>query len=198
MNKFTKISATALFAIFLSACDTAADNKTSTATTETPKAEMTQTTETAQTTETTTTAVATESVDTQGVEDFQKLVVWNQSQEQNMASAQAELQQKLATQDQVQIEEAMTEFKAKVDDVLKSLDALDIKNAEVNAFKEKTKETLTLSNDLITESVKVMSNPTEDAQKLIQEKSQKLMQSGADLQQLQAELQQKYGTASAN
>ncbi|WP_301098066.1 lipoprotein HlpB [Otariodibacter sp.] len=191
MNKFTKISATVLFAIFLTACDTATKNKT-TATPEVQKAEATQTTtENTQVNNDT----ATDTIDTQAVEDFQKLVAWNQSQEQSMAAAQTELQQKLATQDQTQIQQAMTAFKAKVDDVLKSLEALDIKNAEVNTFKEKTKETLVLSNSLIEESVKAMGmgTPTEEAQKTIQEKSQQLMQSGEDLQKLQAELQQKYG-----
>lgn len=198
MNKFTKISATTLFAIFLTACDTAADNKATTAP-EAPKTETAQTA-TTETAQATTDTAATEAVDPQGVEDFQKLVAWNKSQEQSMAAAQTELQQKLETQDPAQIQEAMTAFKAKVDEVLKSLDGLDIKNAEVGAFKEKTKETLVLSNDLITESVRVMAAgaPSEEDQKLIQEKSQQLMQSGADLQQLQAELQQKYGTASAN
>ncbi|AUI65391.1 MULTISPECIES: lipoprotein HlpB [Glaesserella] len=184
MNKFTKISAAALLTLFLAACDKPAPAKPADA----PKPEAAPAAP-APTAE----APKADVVQVQGIEDFKKLVDWNQSQEKALAGFQAELQQTLATQDKAKIEEALKAFTLKVGDVLKSLDSLDIKNADVAAFKAKTKETLELSNDLISESVKVMANPTEDAQKLIQEKSQKLMQSGADLQKLQLELQQKFG-----
>lgn len=191
MNKFTKISAAALLTVFLAACDKPAPAKPADA----PKPEAAAPAE-APKAETPAPAVEAPKADAaqvQGVEDFKKLVEWNQAQEQALASSQAELQQTLATQDKAKIEEALKTFTTKVADVLKSLDALDVKNADVLAFKAKTKETLELSNDLIAESVKVMANPTAEAQKLIQEKSQKLMATGTELQKLQAELQQKFG-----
>ncbi len=180
MNKFTKISAAALLTVFLAACDKPAPAKPA----EAPKAE---------TSAPAAEAPKVDAAQAQGVEDFKKLVEWNQAQEKALASSQAELQQTLATQDKAKIEEALKTFTTKVADVLKSLDALDVKNADAVAFKAKTKETLELSNDLIAESVKVMANPTPEAQKLIQDKSQKLMATGAELQKLQAELQQKFG-----
>lgn len=189
MNKFTKISATALFAIFLTACDKPANKPA-----EAPKAESAPAAQQAPAAEAAKTEAAPVAADQQGAEDFKKIVDWNLSQEKALAGFQAELQQKLASQDKAQIEEALKTFTTKVDEVLKSLDALEIKNADVNAFKAKTKETLTLSNELIAESVKAMANPTAtDVQKVIQDKTQQLMQSGADLQKLQAELQQKFG-----
>lgn len=187
MNKFTKISAAALLTVFLAACDKPAPAKPA----EAPKTEATAPAATAPKAETP--APAVDATQAQGVEDFKKIVEWNQSQEKALAGFQAELQQTLATQDKAKIEEALKTFTTKVTDVLKSLDALEIKNADVLAFKAKTKETLELSNDLIAESVKVMANPTAEAQKLIQEKSQKLMATGTELQKLQAELQQKFG-----
>ncbi|VTU07990.1 lipoprotein HlpB [Actinobacillus indolicus] len=193
MNKFTKISAAALLTVFLAACDKPAPAKPA----EAPKAEAAaQAPAAAPKAETPAPAAEAPKADAaqaQGVEDFKKLVEWNQAQEKALASSQAELQQTLATQDKAKIEEALKTFTTKVTDVLKSLDTLEIKNADVLAFKAKTKETLELSNDLIAESVKVMANPTPDAQKLIQEKSQKLMESGSALQKLQVELQQKFG-----
>ncbi len=196
MNKFTKISAAALLTVFLAACDKPAPAKPA----EAPKAEAAapaaQAPAAAPKAETSAPAAEAPKVDAaqaQGVEDFKKLVEWNQAQEKALASSQAELQQTLATQDKAKIEEALKTFTTKVAEVLKSLDALDVKNADVVAFKAKTKETLELSNDLIAESVKVMANPTAEAQKLIQEKSQKLMATGTELQKLQAELQQKFG-----
>lgn len=189
MNKFTKISAAALFAIFLTACDKPANKPA-----EAPKAESAPAAQQAPAAEAAKTEAAPVAADQQGAEDFKKIVDWNLSQEKALAGFQAELQQKLASQDKAQIEEALKTFTTKVDEVLKSLDALEIKNADVNAFKAKTKETLTLSNELIAESVKAMANPTAtDVQKVIQDKTQQLMQSGADLQKLQAELQQKFG-----
>ncbi|QBQ64465.1 lipoprotein HlpB [Actinobacillus indolicus] len=192
MNKFTKISAAALLTVFLAACDKPAPAKPA----EAPKAEAAAQAPAAPKAETPAPAAEAPKADAaqaQGVEDFKKLVEWNQAQEKALASSQAELQQTLATQDKAKIEEGLKAFTIKVADVLKSLDALEIKNADVLAFKAKTKETLELSNDLIAESVKVMANPTPEAQKLIQEKSQKLMESGNALQKLQAELQQKFG-----
>ncbi|WP_373778189.1 lipoprotein HlpB [Glaesserella sp.] len=190
MNKMTKISAAALFAIFLTACDKPADKPA----TEAPKAETPAAQQSAPAAEAPKTEAAPVAADQQGIEDFKKIVEWNQAQEQTLAGFQAELQQKLASQDKAQIEEALKTFTSKVDEVLKSLDSLDIKNADVNVFKAKTKETLTLSNELIAESVKAMANPTAtDVQKVIQDKTQQLMQSGAELQKLQAELQQKFG-----
>lgn len=183
MNKFTKISATALFALFLTACDKPADKAA-----EAPKAEATQTAQQAAPA----TQPAAQTVDAQGAEDFQKIVAWNQAQDQVLAASQAELQQKMATGDKAQIEGALKSFNTKVAEVVKSLDAVEVKDAAVAAFKAKTKETLTLSSDLIAESVKVMSNPSAEAQKLIQEKSQFLIKTGQELQQLQLQLQQKF------
>ncbi|MDH2998935.1 lipoprotein HlpB [Pasteurellaceae bacterium LFhippo2] len=180
MNKFTKLSAAALLAVLLAACDKPATNG---AAAEAAKPAATQ--------------ESPEAIQAQGVADFKKLLDWNQSQESSLASFQAELQQALASGDKAKIEAGIKTFGEKVDGVLKSLDALDIKNADINAFKAKTKEVLLLSNGLITESVKVMANPTPEAQQAIQAKTQELMQAGQALQQSQAELEKKFAPAPA-
>lgn len=199
MNKFTKISATALFALFLTACDKPASKPADAPKAEEPKVEApkAETPAPAQATpaETAKAAEAAPASNEQGIADFKKIVDWNQAQEQALAASQAELQQKIATGDKGQIEAALTTFTSKVDEVLKSLDAVEVKDAAVAVFKEKTKQTLTLSNELIAESVKVMANPTAEAQQVIQEKSQVLIQAGQELQKLQLELQQKFAPA---
>lgn len=193
MTKFTKISAAALFALFLTACDKPAEKKA-----EAPapaKAEMTQTQETPKAEETKPAAEqpkAEITADAQAVEDLKKFIEWKQVQEQTLTQAQNDLQQGIATQDKVKAEDALAAFKGKVDEVLKSLDAVEIKNEEVKAFKAQARESLVLSNDLIAESVKAMSAPSPELQSAIQEKAQKLMQLGADLQQKQMDLQKKY------
>lgn len=189
MNKFTKISATALFALFLTACDKPANKAAEAPKAETPATAQAAPVETAKAPE------ATSATNEQGIADFKKIVDWNQAQEQALAASQAELQQKIATGDKGQIEAALKTFTTKVDEVLKSLDAVEVKDAAVALFKDKTKQTLTLSNELIAESVKVMANPTAEAQQVIQEKSQVLIQAGQELQKLQLELQQKFAPA---
>lgn len=135
--------------------------------------------------------------DAQGMADFKKMLEWQQPQEKTLADAQTELQQKVASGDKVQIEEGLTAFTNKINTVLSSLDALEIKHSAINELKTKTKQTLVLSNELILESVKVIASPTADAQKLIQNKSQALLQAGQELQQLQLQLQQKFGADAA-
>ncbi|KAE9537081.1 hypothetical protein A1D25_02805 [Ursidibacter arcticus] len=197
MNKFTKISTTALFAIFLAACDKPVEKKTEitssqpeatqAAKVEDKKAEQIFVVE-AQKTEQ---ALA---IDSQGVEDYRKLEVWNAAQEKEMAALRTELQQKIATQDKAQIRSAFTQFTAKVSDILKSLDAVEIKNTEVQQLKEKLKESLSLSHELLSSAVNVMvsENPSEELQNEMKAKTDKLMQVSTELQAIQTELQQKF------
>lgn len=160
-----------LFSIFLSACDKPATTE-AVKTTDAPKAEMT-------------TSVA-------GADDFNKLLAWKKSQETALNEAQNDLQQGIANQDKAKIDSGFKAFQMKVESVLKSLDALEIKNEEVKAFKEKTKESLLLSNELIKNWVSASAQPTEENQKSVQEKAQKLIELGSQLQQTQLELQKKF------
>ena len=181
MTKLTKISATALFALFLTACDKPADKAA-----EAPKAEATPAAQTQapvaqQETAPAETAkpavqLSAEQV-AQGKTDLQKILDWNKAQEQAANAAQQKLQTELATNDQT----------------VKTLDAVEVKSPLVAAFKAKTKEVLTLSSSIVADSVKVMAQPTPESQNALAEKTQQLIQEGNVLQQLQAELQQTFG-----
>lgn len=196
MTKFTKISATALFALFLTACDKPADKAA-----EVPKAEATP----AQTqapvaqqeaapAETAKPAVQLSAEElAQGKTDLQKILDWNKAQEQAANAAQQKLQTELATNDPKKVEAALVEFTKTVDETVKTLDAVEVKSPLVVAFKAKTKEVLTLSSSIVADSVKVMSQPTPESQNALAEKTQQLIQEGNVLQQLQAELQQTFG-----
>ena len=201
MTKFTKISATALFALFLTACDKPANKpaeaakpaETTPATQPTEASKPAEATPAAETPKAETTAPAAQlSAEelAQGKEDFKKILDWNKTQEQIANAAQKTLQ---ATQDPKQIEAALTEFTKTVEDTIKSLDAVEVKNALVKTFKEKTKEVLGLSNTIVADSVKVMANPTAEAQEALKAKTQQLLSQGGELQKLQAELQQTFG-----
>jgi hypothetical protein len=196
MTKLTKISATALFALFLTACDKPADKAA-----EVPKAEATP----AQTqapvaqqeaapAETAKPAVRLSAEElAQGKTDLQKILDWNKAQEQAANAAQQKLQTELATNDPKKVEAALVEFTKTVDETVKTLDAVEVKSPLVVAFKAKTKEVLTLSSSIVADSVKVMSQPTPESQNALAEKTQQLIQEGNVLQQLQAELQQTFG-----
>ncbi|WP_314343443.1 lipoprotein HlpB [Haemophilus parahaemolyticus] len=196
MTKLTKISATALFALFLTACDKPADKAA-----EVPKAEATP----AQTqapvaqqeaapAETAKPAVQLSAEElAQGKTDLQKILGWNKAQEQAANAAQQKLQTELATNDPKKVEAALVEFTKTVDETVKTLDAVEVKSPLVVAFKAKTKEVLTLSSSIVADSVKVMSQPTPESQNALAEKTQQLIQEGNVLQQLQAELQQTFG-----
>lgn len=190
MNKLTKISATALVALFLAACDKPAEKA--------PAAEPAKTTEaapaTAPTAEAAKPAETTVAAPSEAAKaDFQKLVDWNASQESAMAAAQAELQQKLASQDPKQIQEGLSAFNKKVEETVKSLDAIEVSDAQIKTFKEKTKSVLTLSSEVISEQVKTISTPNDQAAlQSVQQKAQSLIEAGNELQKLNVELQQRF------
>lgn len=197
MTKLTKISATALFALFLTACDKPADKAA-----EVPKAEATPAAQTqapvaqqeTAPAETAKPAVQLSAEElAQGKTDLQKILDWNKAQEQAANAAQQKLQTELATNDPKKVEAALVEFTKTVDETVKTLDAVEIKSPLVAAFKAKTKEVLTLSSSIVADSVKVMSQPTPESQNALAEKTQQLIQEGNVLQQLQAELQQTFG-----
>lgn len=208
MTKFTKISATALFTLFLTACDKPA-NKPAEAAKPAATTPATQPAEAAKPAEATpvaqpaaeapkaeTTAPAAQlSAEelAQGKEDFKKILDWNKTQEQIANAAQKTLQEKLATQDPKQIEAALTEFAKTVEDTIKSLEVVEVKNTLVKAYKEKMKEILNLSNSVIVDSVKVMATPTAEAQEALKTKTQQLLSLGNELQNSQTELQQTFG-----
>ena len=197
MTKLTKISATALFALFLTACDKPADKAA-----EVPKAEATPAAQTqapvaqqeTAPAETAKPAVQLSAEElAQGKTDLQKILDQNKAQEQAANAAQQKLQTELATNDPKKVEAALVEFTKTVDETVKTLDAVEVKSPLVAAFKAKTKEVLTLSSSIVADSVKVMAQPTPESQNALAEKTQQLIQEGNVLQQLQAELQQTFG-----
>lgn len=172
MNKLTKIGATALFALFLSACDKAADTQPA------PAANTTG---------------PVEALSEAAKADFQKILEWNQLQDKQLAEANAALQQKLVTQDPKQIQEGLTEFNKQVEFMVKSLEAIEVSDAQIKAFKDKTKQVLSLSSEVLVGQVKAMATPNDQAAaQSVQQKSQTLIEAGSELQKLNVELQQRF------
>ncbi len=199
MTKFTKISATALFALFLTACDKPANKPAETAAPEKTPAAATQEKAAAPATEAAkpaTEAAKPAAADemAQGKADLEKVLAWDNQNQGQMVKLQQELQAKAASGDPKQIEEAVKGFTAYIDDTIKSLDSLDIKNTQVVDFRNLAKDVLGLSRDVMVDSLKIASNPQDaELQKGLQTKVQDLMQKSQNLLSSQNELKTKFG-----
>lgn len=199
MTKLTKISATALFALFLTACDKPANKPAETAAPEKTPAAATQEKAAAPATEAAkpaTEAAKPAAADemAQGKADLEKVLAWDNQNQGQMVKLQQELQAKAASGDPKQIEEAVKGFTAYIDDTIKSLDSLDIKNTQVVDFRNLAKDVLGLSRDVMVDSLKIASNPQDaDLQKGLQTKVQDLMQKSQNLLSSQNELKTKFG-----
>ena len=183
MNKFTKISATALLALFLTACDKPADKAPETK----PEAAQTQ-------------AVSEVKVDEKG--DYQKLVDWNKAQEQTQLQSQQKFQQDLVAavqaQDEKKVKEAIETFNQSVKDTITSLDTLDVKAESIKSIKEQTKNVLSLASGLLVDQANMsFTNPTQtpEQQKAYAEKAEALRNAMAELQKQSIELEQKFNPA---
>ena len=192
MTKFTKISATALFALFLTACDKPANKPAETAAPEKTPAAAPATEAAKPATEAAKPAAADEMA--QGKADLEKVLAWDSQNQAQMVKLQQELQAKAASGDPKQIEEAVKGFTAYIDDTIKSLDSLDIKNTQVVDFRNLAKDVLGLSRDVMVDSLKIASNPQDaELQKGLQTKVQDLMQKSQNLLSSQNELKTKFG-----
>ena len=96
----------------------------------------------------------------QGKADLEKVLAWDSQNQGQMVKLQQELQAKAASGDPKQIEEAVKGFTAYIDDTIKSLDSLDIKNAQVVDFRTLAKDVLGLSRDVMVDSLKNCFKPT--------------------------------------
>ena len=197
MNKFTKISATALFALFLTACDKPAD-KPAPAKPETTQPAPEAKQEAAQPAEA---AKPAEATPAQEQADYNKLLEWNASQAQAQMAAQQKLQSDLTAavqaKDDKKIEEAIKTFNKTVEDTIASLDKLDITAPSVKSIKDQNKEVLALSSELLVEQLGLATQkaPSEAQTKALQEKVQKLQTAVVKLQQDSAALAQKFAPA---
>ena len=191
MNKFTKISATALFALFLTACDKPADKPAP------AKPETTQPAPEAKQEA----AKPAEATPAQEQADYNKLLEWNASQAQAQMAAQQKLQSDLTAavqaKDEKKIEEAIKTFNKTVEDTIASLDKLEVASPSVKNIKDQNKEVLALSSELLVDQLNLATKaPTEEQTKAYQAKVEKLQAAVAKLQKDGADLAQKFAPAS--
>ncbi|MCK3658161.1 hypothetical protein A4G18_05425 [Pasteurellaceae bacterium Pebbles2] len=130
------------------------------------------------------------------VADYKKYDEWYQTQAPIQTAAQAEFNQQLAdamsSNDSKKLEAAFQNFAGKVQETLKSLDAVNVKSDEIKALKEKAKGLLNLSNEVLTEQAKLVAEPNAEKQQAVQAKADKVKEYAGELEKLQAELQGKF------
>lgn len=202
MNKFTKISATALFALFLTACDKPADKPANNAKPETAQQTevATQQAEAAKPAEATKPAETAPALSAEEQEkaDYEKLVAWNQQQGAAQAQSQQKLQQELqaaiVAQDENKAKAAIEEFNKTVQASIASLDALEIKSDLIKSAQTKTKNVLALASELLVAQANVKD---EAEQKVYAEKAQQLQSEMQALAQLSAQIEAKLNPAPA-
>ncbi|OOF50843.1 lipoprotein HlpB [Rodentibacter trehalosifermentans] len=179
MNKLTKISATALLALFLTACDKPADKA------DTAKPETNQPAE-----------APAMTAEAQEKADYEKLVAWNKDQgamqTQSQQKLQQELQAAIAEKDENKAKAAVEEFNKSVQGSIASLDALDVKSDLIGNAKNKTKEVLTLASELLVAQANVK---TEEDQKAYAEKAMQLQVEIQSLAELDAQIKAKFNPA---
>ena len=197
MTKFTKISATALFALFLTACDKPVET-TSNVVNTAPAAQTETKPETApsnqEKTEVNAEEKTAEVVDA-GAEDYKKFREWQKTQEQGIENAITAEVEKLGdkAKDEKLLRDVMNRaLLAQADTIKQSADTLQITDEKVKQLKEKSLEALSLGIQLMTEGEKVVHQPTEESHKIFSELQAKLDQVAKEGKILEEELIKKY------
>ncbi len=130
--------------------------------------------------------------------ELKKLQTWDKDHAAQQ-QIQVELQQALQTvKEPKDLQPVVDAYKAKVQDLIKSLDQLDIKSAEIKTLKEKTKAVFLKSQDVTVDSLNVLVvSRTDETVKALQTKTESLNKDVQELMKLQADLQAKFGDKTA-
>ncbi|HGO5823528.1 TPA: lipoprotein Hlp [Mannheimia haemolytica] len=181
MNTLTKIGLSAIFSLFLTACDQTNNQNA------TQKPESNQTVEVKK--------EEPKPVDT-GAQDYKALREWQDAQEKALndaiQAATDNLSDKQKADPAVMQDTVNKTLLAQLDTIKASAETLNIQNSEVKALKDKTLEVLTLGTQMIVEGANMAKNPTPEAHKAFGELQTKLNQLAEEGQKLEQELQAKY------
>lgn len=128
--------------------------------------------------------------------DLKKFLEWQNAQAQAQDALNKKVQAALSTaKDPKELEPVLTEFSVKMNELIASLDKVDIQNEEVKGLTAKAKAVLSSSAETMADTVKLMAAPSEAGQKALQEKAAKLVEMAKDLEATQQGLQSKYAPA---
>lgn len=180
MNTLTKIGLSAIFSLFLTACDQSNQNATQ-------KTEPSQAVEVKK--------EEPKPIDT-GAQDYKTFREWQDAQEKALndaiQAATDNLNDKQKTDPAIMQDTVNKTLLAQLDTIKASAETLNIQNSEVKALKDKTLEVLSLGTQMIVEGANMAKNPTPEAHKAFGELQTKLNQLAEEGQKLEQELKAKY------
>ncbi|HGO5815194.1 TPA: lipoprotein Hlp [Mannheimia haemolytica] len=186
MNTLTKIGLSAIFSLFLTACDQPNNQNA------TQKSESNQTVEVKK--------EEPKPADT-GAKDYKTLREWQDAQEKALndaiQAATDNLSDKQKADPAIMQDTVNKTLLAQLDTIKASAETLNIQNSEVKALKDKTLEVLTLGTQMIVEGANMAKNPTPEAHKAFGELQTKLNQLAEEGQKLEQELKAKYAPTPA-
>lgn len=199
MTKFTKITSAALLALFLAACDKAAEKKAeapaqNTQTQQETAKEPEKKAEEAKPAEAAKPAETTKASDPAA--EYQMLSDWGQAQQIEMQKAGVELRELASrTRDMKQLSESIEKAKNVFADSLKNLDKLEIKDEAVAALRSKSREVLVLMQEALLIGTKIAAEPEKEAEYQQEAKgiTMKLLELAPEMQKMDAELRQRFG-----
>ncbi|TDQ59455.1 hypothetical protein EDC45_0103 [Mesocricetibacter intestinalis] len=127
--------------------------------------------------------------------DLKKLQNWDKENVATQQQIQNELQQSLATlKDPKDLQPILDNYKTKVQDLVKSLDQVEIKSNEIKPLKEKSKQVFLAATEVTVDSLNTLIvSRSEESVQALKEKTQALEKSVGELSKLQSDLEQKYG-----
>lgn len=127
-----------------------------------------------------------------GAEDFKKLLDWQKAQEQEIQKAVTEAVGALGdkAQDPAAVQEATVKaISSRIDAIKSSVSSLNIQDAEVKSLQDKVVELMTLSAEVFSAG-----NPTTpEATQAVMEKAQKMQTIAEEANKIQQALTQKFG-----
>lgn len=180
MNTLTKIGLSAIFSLFLTACDQSNQNTTQ-------KTEPSQAVEVKK--------EEPKPIDT-GAQDYKTFREWQDAQEKALndaiQAATDNLNDKQKADPAIMQDTVNKTLLAQLDTIKASAETLNIQNSEVKALKDKTLEVLSLGTQMIVEGANMAKNPTPEAHKAFGELQTKLNQLAEEGQKLEQELKAKY------
>lgn len=193
MNNATKLTLSALLAIFLTACD---DKHSSSQLEQKVEKSAIQTSNESEKEK----IENNKPIDT-GEQDYKALITWQDTQEKALndaiKTATDNLNQKQKEDTALMQQTVNKVLLTEIDSIKSSAENLNIQDTEVKALKDKTIDVLTLGTQMITEGQKMEQNPTPEAHKAFGELQTKLNQLAEEGQQLENKLRAKYAPAPA-
>ncbi|MCF7530210.1 hypothetical protein ACOR62_07455 [Neisseria lisongii] len=135
-------------------------------------------------------SAATSAPADRGRADYQTMMAWNAAYRSQIDIMQNRLQEKMKEGNAAELSAEALALTAQIKQMLKSLNALDIRDQQIEALRAKSRETLVLSGLVLIQSAETMASLDRPTGVDLAEQMKEVKQNAEKLQQTQLELQQ--------